>query len=285
MWLLVLIGVFAVGIVGATADAQADAYLAQGDEALSQGIFDAAIAHYQDGAKLISDEDSLETVLSLYTNLGTALSSIGRDEEAVKQYEKAVLVYKEKSDDVTEASHQEDIKAITSQAAFFLGMVYQDLDQPRDAADAYQFASSLDPLHWASFANLGSVLHDSLSMHRQAVEAYNSAYALITEKYSECTDPPDDPRSVLSQLQYRIGLCITHDPNQRCAVVDNPDKEMSCNELAANAFSMAIEFDETNESARHMLVGQKKRILCLLPKPSAGNSASHCIDCIDPRRQ
>ena len=164
MWLTALLGVFFVGVVGATADAQADAYLAHGDEALSQGMFDAAIGHYQGGVKSINDEDTLETELSLYTNLGTALSSIGRDEEAVKQYEKAILVYKEKIDDVGEASHQQDIKAIASQAAFFLGMVYQDLDQPRDAADAYHFANSLDPLHWASFANLGSVLHDTLSM-------------------------------------------------------------------------------------------------------------------------
>lgn len=258
MRLVGLLWFFALGIIRvATAELEADTYLSQGDEALSRGFFDEAIAHYEAGVKIVSDDDSLETELSLYTNLGTALSSTGRDQEAARQYEKAMLVYKEKIDDIVESSHQLDAKAITSQAAFFLGMVYQDLDQPNDAVDAYQFATILDDLHWAAFANLGSVLHDSLSMHRQAVEAYNAAYALLAEKYAECTDPPENPRAVLSQLQYRIGLCITHDPNQRCAVTDSPDTEVSCNELAANAFSMALQFDETNESARHMLVGKR----------------------------
>lgn len=232
---------------------RADDYLAQGDQALAQGSYSDALANYEEGVKLVSDDDSLETELSLYTNMGTALSSVGRDEEASRVYEKAVTVYREKIDDIVEASHQADCKAIVAQAAFFLGMVYQDLDQPRDAADAYTFAGSLDPLHWASFANLGSVLHDSLARHRQAVEAYNKAYTILTEQYNECTDPPQEPRYILGQLQYRIGLCISHDPTQRCAVVDNPDQEISCSELAANAFSMALEFDETNESARHML--------------------------------
>ena len=103
------------------------------------------------------------------------------------------------------------------------------------------------------------------------------------EKYAECTDPPEDPRAVLSQLQYRIGLCITHDPNQRCAVVDSPDKEMSCNELAANAFSMAIKFDETNESARHMLVGKMGETLLLVT--SAGDMASNTFVRFHLRRQ
>ena len=271
---LAVLFVLLVGAFGATtADSlDAGAYLAQGDEALSRGLFNDAIGHYQGGVELVSDDDDLVTELSLYTNLGTALSSIGQDQDALKQYEKAILVYKGKIDDIPEASQQRDAKAIISQAAFFLGMVYQDLDQPRDAADAYRFATTLDEMHWAAFANLGSVLHDSLSMHRQAVEAYNSAYALIMDKYSECTDPPEDPRPVLSQLQYRIGLCITHDPNQRCAVVDNPDKEMSCNELAANAFSMALKFDETNESARHMLVGVKGKSCFLFKRTNSGDN-------------
>ena len=241
-------------IVGGEAtELPADEYLARGDQALSQGLYSEAITQYEEGVKIVSDDDSLETELSLYTNLGTALSSVGRDKEASRLYEKTIVVYREKIDDIVESSHQQDSKAITAQASFFLGMVYQDLNQPQDAADAYKFAGTLDPLHWAAFANLGAVQHDDLSMHRGAVEAYNKAYEILTNQYNECTDPPAEPRYILSQLQYRIGLCITHDVNQRCAVVDEPDKEISCNELAANAFSMALEFDSNNESARHML--------------------------------
>jgi len=239
--------------VGAALELPSDEYLARGDKALSQGLYSEAITYYEEGIKIVGDDDSLETELSLYTNLGTALSSMGRDEEASRLYERAIVAYKDKIDDIVEASHQEDSKAITAQAAFFLGMVYQDLNQPRDAADAYKFAGTLDPLHWAAFANLGAVQHDDLSMHRKAVEDYNKAYEILTSQYNECTDPPAEPRYILSQLQYRIGLCITHDVNQRCAVIDDPNKEISCNELAANAFSMALEFDDNNESARHML--------------------------------
>lgn len=232
---------------------EAGDYLGRGDHALAHGQYDDAVNQYEEGIKIVHDDDSLETELSLYTNLGTALSTLGRDEEASRMYEKAILVYKEKIDDIEEANHQQDSKAIASQASFFLGMVYQDMNQPRDAVDAYRFAGTLDPLHWASFANLGAVFHDDLSMYREAVKVYNVAYDILLNKRAECTDPPEEPRSVLSQLQYRVGLCITHDPNQRCAVVDEPDKEICCDELAANAFSMALEFDDTNESARHML--------------------------------
>lgn len=241
---------------GVSALSTADDYLAQGDEALAHGQYDEAIQQYQSGIAIANDDDnSLEVELSLYTNLGTALSTLGRDQEASQMYEKAISVYREKIDDIVEVSHQNDAQAITSQASFFMGMVYQDLRQPRDAADAYQFAGTLDPFHWASFANLGAVYHDDLSMYRQAVEAYNKAYDLLVNNYEQVTDPPQEDgfRHIVGQLNYRIGLCITQYPNQRCAVVDEPDKEISCDELAANAFSVALEYDETNESARHML--------------------------------
>lgn len=237
----------------ATTELSADEYLGRGDQALSQGAYSDAIAQYEKGVNIVSDDDSLETELSLYTNLGTALSSIGRDEEASHLYEKAILVYREKIDDIVETSHQEGSNAIAAQASFFLGMVYQDINQPQDAADAYKFAGTLDPMHWAAFANLGAVQHDDLRMHHGAVEAYNKAYEILTKQYSKCTDPPAEPRYILSQLQYRIGLCISHDASQRCAVVDDPDNEIGCSELAANAFSMALQYDENNESARHML--------------------------------
>jgi predicted TPR repeat methyltransferase len=231
----------------------ADTLLARGDAALGRGSYEEAVLQYQQGVQIVSDDDALETELSLYTNLGTALSTLGQNEDAMRVYEKAILIYKDKIDDIVEASYQADSRAITSQASFFLGMVYQDVDQPRDAADAYRFAHTLDPLHWASIANLGAVLHDDLGMHRDAVGAYNQAYTILTEQYEESTDPPPEPRPILSQLQYRIGLCISHDPTQRCAVEDNPDTEVGCNELAAHAFSLAVEYDPENESARHML--------------------------------
>jgi predicted TPR repeat methyltransferase len=82
------------------------------------------------------------------------------------------------------------------------------------------------------------------------------------------TDPPPEPRFILSQLQYRMGLCLTHSGEQKCAMQDttvdgsgggdlnNKNRALNvvdCNEMAAHAFSLALEYDAENDSARHML--------------------------------
>jgi predicted TPR repeat methyltransferase len=233
----------------------AEDYLAQGDTALGQGYYEQAIAFYNKGIQvLMPNKDALETELSLYTNLGTALSTMGNDQAAVRQYEKALQSYQTNIEDIVEPNHQIDSTAIVAQAAFFLGMVYQDMGQAHDAVDAYRLAFQFDPLHWAAVANLGGVLHDSLSRHRDALQAYNQAYTILRDPTQTPTDPPAEPRYILSQLQYRIGLCITHDDHQRCSLTDDPTtKPVNCKELAAHAFALAVEYDESNESARHML--------------------------------
>ena len=193
------------------------------------------------------------SALSLQTNLGTALSSLGLEEEAVESYRSAVLQYTEGIKEIVDDTFKKDATDIAAQASFFLGMAYQDLDQPWKAADAYAYANTLDPYHWASLANLGAVLHDDLRQHGDALLAYNKAFDVLTQTAVEPTDPPAEPRYILSQLQYRIGLAITHDPNRKCAMMDDPTKEVSCNEMAANAFSLAMQYDPSNESAKHML--------------------------------
>jgi predicted TPR repeat methyltransferase len=159
-------------------------------------------------------------------------------------------------------------------------MVLQDEDKPRQAVEAYGYAVVLDPFNWAALANLGSVLHDQLSNHDEAVQAYNKAYEILTEHFDEVTDPPAEPRFILSQLQYRIGLCLNHDVTRKCAVVASPlegvandgdnnnsnknnnvatekatrqHQEVSCKEMATHAFSLAVQYDPDNESAKHML--------------------------------
>lgn len=231
-------------------------YLQQGDELLASGFYDQAIDVYQRGVALRDDEDrdmSLSTEVSLFTNLATALSSYGQDKEAAKHYQNALAAYKNGIEDIVDNDVKEEATAIASQAAFFLGMVYQDTDEPQEAVDAYRYAIHLDPRHWASWANLGAVLHDELVDHSGALEAYNKAYSILTSVDQAPTDPPPDPRYILSQLQYRIGLCITHDTNRKCALQDDPDTPVDCNEMAAHAFSMAVEFDPENEAAKHML--------------------------------
>jgi predicted TPR repeat methyltransferase/Tfp pilus assembly protein PilF len=231
-----------------------DEFLALGDSALTNGEDEEAIEFYQQGIAMVTEDDvSLLTELSLHTNLATAYSSTGQEQMAAKAYEHALISYKNSIGDIVDEAVKRDAGDIAAQAAFFIGMVYQDMGQPRDAAEAYEYANTLDPLHWASVANLGSVLHDELRKHREAVVAYNKAYNILTDMEHEPTDPPPESHFILSQLQYRIGLCISHDLTQKCKLQDNPDSELTCKELATHAFALAVEFDPDNDSAKHML--------------------------------
>lgn len=226
----------------------AEDFLSLGDQHLSQDQSQEAIEFYEQGIQAIDkDVESLITVLSLHTNCATAYSSLGQNEKARDYYQKALVQYTKDVDDIEEESVQKDATGIAAQASFFLGMVYQDLEQYHDAVDAYSQAHLLDEYHWAAVANLAAVYHDSLADHRKALQAYNQAYEILTQKDVEPTDAPGEPRFILSQLQYRIGLCIAHDIDAKCVMEDAPDTPVSCKELATNAFAQAIEFDPDNE--------------------------------------
>jgi tetratricopeptide (TPR) repeat protein len=230
-----------------------DDLLSLGDDALSQGATEKAVDYYKSGLDILSEDDSLITALSLETNLASALSSVGLDKEATGHYQKAVSIYSTEIDDIVDKATIEFAKEITAQASFYLGMVLQDLGEPRKSVEAYGYTVVLDPYHWASLANLGSVLHDQLRLHDEALEAYNKAYEILTQTEVEPTDAPENASSVLSQLQYRIGLCLSHDVNRKCTIYDDPDKPVSCTEMATHAFALAVKFDPDNESAKHML--------------------------------
>lgn len=225
-------------------------YLSLGDEALSTGIEDRAIEFYRKGISALKEDASLLTKISLSTNLATAL---GNTEEAVKLYQEAISIFSLGISDIVDKDGTKQATDAASQASFFLGMVLQDLGEARKSTDAYGYAVLLDPYHWGALANLGSVLHDELSLHDEALQAYNKAFEILTQTEIEPTDPPADPRYVISQLQYRIGLCLSHDLNRKCAVKDDPNTPVSCIEMATHAFSLAVQYDPDNESAKHML--------------------------------
>ena len=250
--ILLLLSINFVAFVRAI-DLSSEALLSLGDQYLSEDDTGKAIAYYKQGVLLLTEDNSIITALSLQTNLGTALSSIGQEEEAAESYRNAIQTFTEGIEDIVNSVVKSDAVGIAAQASFFLGMVYQDLNQPHKAADAYAYANTLDPYHWASLANLGAVLHDELRKHDEALLAYNKAYEILTQTKVEPTDAPAEPRYILSQLQYRIGLCISNDPNRKCAMLDDPTREVSCTEMAANAFSLATQYDPDNESANHML--------------------------------
>jgi tetratricopeptide (TPR) repeat protein len=228
-------------------------FLKLADDALSQNLNEQAISYYEQGLHRLKggskeeEEHSLIVILSLHTNYGSALSSVGRNQEAAEQYQLALRKYAKEISDIVEESFKKEVTDIAAQSSFFLGMVYQDMGQFQDAVDAYSQAHVLDPYHWASVANLAAVNHDNLAQHRQALAAYNKAYQILTKQGVDATDAPVEPRFILSQLQYRIGLCISHDLDAKCALEDDPDKPVSCKEQATHAFAQALEYDSSNE--------------------------------------
>jgi len=255
------LGVFFIALrTNASPDALSpDDYLEKGDLLLSHGDNEQAIGMYKQGIQVMeNDQDdtySLTTKISMYTNLATALSAEEKNEDAANFYQQALLSYQQEINEIVDPAMKQEITLIVAQAAFFLGMVYQDLGVAQDAADAYQYAFELDPLHWSAMANLGAVYHDLLSKHDQALLAYNKAYNILINASDDepPTDPPPEPRYILSQLQYRIGLCLSHDKNKKCALNDAPTRPVDCQTMAAHAFSLAMEYDDTNEAAKHML--------------------------------
>ena len=230
--------------------------LAQADDALSYGDLDRSILLYQETLQNTDSDDNLTVQLSAYTNMATALSSKGNSHdqlEAIEAYQKALLLHQQHIDDIVDKNVKSDIDSIASQAAFFLAMEYQDTNRLQDAAEAYSYAHRLDPLHWASAANLAALLQDHFKQYDRALQSYNEAYRLLTSSDVVPTDPPEDPSAVLGQLQYRIGLCITYGGSRKCALVDDPATTVDCNEMARQAFSLSIQFDPSNEAAKHML--------------------------------
>lgn len=233
-------------------------FLGLGDEALSIDDYSNAIQYYEKGISHISpgkskSDEELVQKISIYTNYGSALSTVSKIREAIDAYQKAISIH---DDEITnEASSNEDATMIAAQAAFYLGMTYHDEEKLLLAANAYALANTYDPKHWSSMANMGAVLMEMTPPQiDDSLIAYNRAYNILTSTTEEPTDYPPEPRFILSQLQYRIGMTITHDPTRKCYIMGDEDKnEKSCKELAAHAFSLATEYDDKNEHAKHML--------------------------------
>ena len=254
-------------------DPQVGELFERGNDALAVGggSLPAAISSYKTALTILiqdieksgkwDNDTDIEMILSLYINLGTAYSAMpghGNDmiERSIEAYKEAILVHEEhvyKRNKKQNRVNNKDLDDLAAQAAFFMGMEYQDSGEYRNAADAYALAGTLDPYHWASMGNLGSVLQDHMKQLSEAIVVYNKAYEVLTEDHLKATDMPENPSGILSQLQYRIGLAINASPSHKCALTDDPGKQRDCKELAAHAFSLAIRYDPNNEEAKHML--------------------------------
>ena len=90
-------------------------------------------------------------------------------------------------------------------------------------------------------------------MPDDALAAYHKAYDILTQSEQEPTDAPAHPEYILAELQYRIGYILMENPARKCAMTDQPEKEVSCKELASHALSLALQYQPDHESAKHML--------------------------------
>mmetsp|Transcript_19778 Transcript_19778/g.40166 ORF Transcript_19778/g.40166 Transcript_19778/m.40166 type:complete len:513 (-) Transcript_19778:652-2190(-) len=230
-------------------------HLKLGDEAFVRNDVESAIKYYEQGIRALAQDIPLTTALELYTNLGSAKSHSGDDESAIGAYRRAILLHTEAIESIAgDDDAKRDATNLAAQAAYYLGMVHQNSGDMEKSADAYSLANTLDPLHWASVANLGAVLHDNMNQFADALAAYNKAYEILTQKDVQATDPPEDLNVVLSQIQYRTGLAIHMGmEGRRCALHTDPAKSVPCEEMAAHSFSLSVQYDGSNEKAKHML--------------------------------
>jgi len=317
-----VVAVSLVGHADAWQDAAAD-FLARGDAALLEKKLDHSIELYNEGIQLLPqswsgkvedglDEEStardaqfqlpneaeMSLIISMHTNLGTALSYLnGSTENVLAAYRTACLCYRqwkkqmEAQSENNDVAVPKDIKNIASQSYFFLGMTYQDLasatvdkeqqqHQLQNAARSYAAATRIDPNHWSSFANMAVVLGDvgenaiSLELYEEGIMSYQRAIDILTGVRGEDdgdddgpTDPPENVREVVSELHYRIGLCLVpflFDPNkdnedhseQQCTLNLGPKSTpttRSCLELSAYRFNTALQFHPDHEGANSAL--------------------------------
>jgi len=262
----------------------------------------------------LPDDNAFEAILSLHTNFATALSYIeGITEQVLESYRKSCLCYQIYVRRNQDETIPQNIQSGATQSYFFLGMTYQDMasnavlsddgssinaekqmEYLQNSARAYAKATKLDRKHWSSFANMGVVLADvgvdengnkavSLEMYEEGIMAYQSAIDILTgnaddKKNSDNdgpTDPPENKKEVIAELQYRIGLCLvpflfqptsSHDVNKseedynekKCTLHTRMGAQptaitRSCFELAAYSFGNALQSYPRHEGANDAL--------------------------------
>lgn len=263
----------------------------------------------------VPTEREMEVIISLHTNHATALSYLeGSTEKVLSAYRTACLSYrrwKKRMEEIHTSNKEEAfatpkaIQAVATQSYFYLGMTYQDLaaasstkqtqeEYLQHAVKAYAAATKLDPMHWSSYANMGVILGDvgvdssgneaiSLRLYEEGTLSYQKAIDILTggggiaasDKSAGPTDPPENVREVVAELQYRIGLCLspflfvsTTNGNdegsineKKCTLTTSAKGDGSnptpitrtCLELSAHQFHTALQFHPHHEGASNAL--------------------------------
>jgi len=275
-------------------------FLVEGNKVLQVaevGKLEEAIEAYKQGVETLPvecdksfDKKQAQIILSLHTQLGQALSYAGDLQSAIDSFRSACICQREWS----EGGKNEALNQLASKAYFSLGMAYQESassatdegkqrEQLELSVRAYGHATKLDPLYWSSYANLGVILADvgqdgngskvkSLEMYEEGILAYQKAIDILTGadgSNSIPTDPPENVREVVAELQYRIGLCLVpylfspdsddetggEDNERDCTLtVESKPITRSCLELAAYQFNRAAQYDALHVGAQNALV-------------------------------
>ncbi|KAK1734779.1 hypothetical protein QTG54_014652 [Skeletonema marinoi] len=275
-------------------------FLVEGNKALQVaevGKLEEAIEAYKQGVETLPaecdksfDKKQAQIILSLHTQLGQALSYAGDLQSAIDSFRSACICQREWS----EGGKNEALNQLASKAYFSLGMAYQESassatdegkqrEQLELSVRAYGHATKLDPLYWSSYANLGVILADvgqdgngnkvkCLEMYEEGILAYQKAIDILTGadgSNSIPTDPPENVREVVAELQYRIGLCLVpylfspdsddetggEDNERDCTLtVESKPITRSCLELAAYQFNRAAQYDALHVGAQNALV-------------------------------
>ena len=117
-------------------------------------------------------------------------------------------------------------------------------------------------------ADVGSV---SLTLYEEGIMSYQKAISILTagdkgDNEKGPTDPPENVKEVVAELEYRIGLCLVpfmfdessndvEDYSKRiCTLhINSTPAKRSCLELAAFQFSTALQYDPKHEGANNLL--------------------------------
>lgn len=276
-------------------------FLIEGNKALQVaevGKLEEAIESYKQGVDTLPaqchksfDKKQAQIILSLHTQLGQALSYAGDLQRAIDSFRSACICQREWSD----GGKNDALNQMASKAYFALGMAYQesassDTDEGKQreqlelSVRAYGHATKLDPLYWSSYANLGVILADvgqdgngnkakSMQMYEEGILAYQKAIDILTGADGSNlipTDPPENVKEVVAELQYRIGLCLVpflfspdssnetdngdYSERECTLTIDSKPITRSCLELAAYQFNKAAQYDALHVGAQNALV-------------------------------
>jgi len=187
---LLLFALLAITLLANAQSQTDDIHYENALDAMMNGDFPSAINYFQ---QMTTSQRSKifqhEHATYIHTNLATALSMVGENEEAINHLQLAISA-----------------DASNADAHYYLGTIHQDAKNHDEAHLCYKRAISVDPLNWEAYANLGAAYHD-LGNFPKAVDAFGEAVKLL-EGEIEPTNPPDDINAVLSDVHFRIGSSI-----------------------------------------------------------------------------